>query len=266
MGHERGEDRAGQIELRTVSKHYGSGTKSTVALDDVSLTIEPGSFVSLLGPSGCGKTTLLNLIAGLEVPTHGTVTTGGHEVIGPSPSRGVVFQEYALFPWMSVRDNIEVGLKYQSVRTEQRRKISESLIDSVHLRGFADAYPKTLSGGMKQRVAIARAYASNPECLLLDEPFGALDAQTRASLQDDLIALWGRTKKTVVFVTHDVDEAVYMSERVILLSPRPGRIWRDVYVALPRERTRAMRGSEEFFQARTGIWDAMEQLLGESHS
>ena len=213
------------IEVSQVEKTYPDGT---VALADVSLSVPAGQFVSLLGPSGCGKSTLLSMMAGLDRPTAGTIEVDG--------SPGVVFQEAALFPWRSIRGNVEFGLQLRGVGRSERRARADDALKMVHLSRFADAFPHQLSGGMRQRAAIARALVLDPAILLMDEPFGALDAQTRSLLQQELLSVWERTRKTVVFVTHSLDEALSLSDRIVLLSARPGRVVADLRVTATRPR------------------------------
>jgi NitT/TauT family transport system ATP-binding protein len=198
--------------------------RPVLALEDVSLEVRPREFVALLGPSGCGKSTLLYLIGGFLPTETGRIVINGGPVTGPGPDRGIVFQHFALFPWKTVRANILYGLERQGMAREEREKRAQAFIDLVGLSGFEDSYPSQLSGGMKQRTAIARTLAFDPEILLMDEPFGALDAQTRSLMQSELLSIWQRTPKTVIFVTHDVQEAVYLAERVFVMSARPGRI------------------------------------------
>ncbi|WP_327091063.1 ABC transporter ATP-binding protein [Nonomuraea sp. NBC_01738] len=239
-----------KIEFRGVNHVFDGFT----ALGEVDLTIGDGEFVTVVGPSGCGKSTLLNAAAGLLTPSGGEVRVDGDLVRGPSPQRGVIFQQYALFPWMSVRKNVEFGLKVAGVSAGERRRTAERFIDLVGLGDFADALPKTLSGGMKQRCAIARAYAVDPSVLLMDEPFGALDALTRVQLQDRLLDTWSRERRTVMFITHDVDEAVYLANRVVVMAARPGRIHKVIDVGLPYPRTEEMRLSPEFAELRREVW------------
>lgn len=198
-----------------------------------------GEFVCVLGPSGCGKTTLLRIIAGLEEPTSGKILLKNKEITGPGSDRGMVFQEFGLFPWRSVRKNIEFGLEIRKIPKEERRAISDRYIDLVGLKGFETSHPNELSGGMKQRVGIARALANDPAILLMDEPFGALDAQTRNLMQKELLRIWSEMKKTVVFITHSVDEAVFVADRVVVMSARPGKIKSifDVEWERPRDRS-----------------------------
>ncbi len=205
-------------------------------LDAVDLQIDAGEFVCLLGPSGCGKSTLLNAAAGFVAPTAGRVTFDGRAVAGPSPERGMVFQEYALFPWMSVADNVAFGLRARGEPADKIGPRVSELLAKLRLSEFADRWPRDLSGGMRQRVAIARVLALDPPCLLMDEPFGALDALTRRSLQDELLQIWAEWRKTVVFVTHSIEEAILLADRIVVMTHRPGRVKRDCRVALPRPR------------------------------
>ena len=198
--------------------------RPVLALDDISLQVQPREFLALLGPSGCGKSTLLYLIGGFLPIEKGTINVNGEPVKAPGPDRGIVFQHFALFPWKSVRANILYGLERQGMPREEREKRAQAFIDLVGLTGFEDSYPSQLSGGMKQRTAIARTLAFDPSILLMDEPFGALDAQTRSLMQTELLSIWGRSPKTVIFVTHDVQEAVYLADRVAVMTARPGRI------------------------------------------
>jgi len=211
------------------------------ALIDINLEIQEGEFICLLGPSGCGKSTLLRIIAGLIPASSGQITINGKAIDGPGPDRAVVFQDYALFPWMSVRDNIEFGLEARKLAPGARKDISNKLLKVVGLADFADRYPHHLSGGMKQRVSIARALAVDPSLLLMDEPFGALDAQTRRSLQDELLRIWREYRKTVIFVTHSIEEAIYLSDRIVVMTARPGRI-KEV-ITIDEARPRDMAGS-----------------------
>lgn len=218
------------IELKNVSKAYyinRNRSRARVVLDDVSITIGDNEFVCLIGPSGCGKTTVLNMIAGFEKPTCGEVTCCGHAVEGPSPRRGVVFQEYSLFPWLSALENVMLALECQGVPEKFRRDRASDALAKVSMEGYADMRPNTLSGGMKQRVAIARILAMNPDTLLMDEPFSALDEATRNRLDRDMVDLWSREKKTFIFVTHNIDEALTVATRIVLLSDSPGKIVRE---------------------------------------
>lgn len=242
------------IEVKSVTKVYQSSRGRVVSLDNVSLDVAEGEFVTLVGPSGCGKSTMLNLIGGLLEPSSGDVIVHGSPVKGPSPDRGVIFQQYALFPWLTAIQNVEFGLRLQGLGRAERREKAMHYLDLVGIADFAKALPKELSGGMKQRCAIARAYAVNPSVLLMDEPFGALDALTRVQMQDELLATWQKERRTIVFITHDVDEAVYLASRVVVMSPRPGRISEIVDVPLPYPRTEELRLSPEFTDIRARVW------------
>ncbi len=227
------------IEIDRVSQVFQTSTRQDhLALSDISLTIEDGAFVSILGPSGCGKSTLLYIVGGFVSPTQGTARMKGKPITGPGPDRGPVFQEFALFPWKSVLGNVMYGLRQQGVKPADAEAQSRALIEMVGLKGFEDFYPKELSGGMKQRVALARTLAYDPAVLLMDEPFGALDAHTRTRLQNDLLNIWERDRKTVLFVTHSVDEAVFLSDKVVMMTRSPGRIREVVDIDLPRPRRR----------------------------
>ena len=225
------------LTVENINKKYVSHGSETPALIDINLRIEEGEFVCLLGPSGCGKSTLLKIIAGLIPATSGRIAINGQPVSGPGPERAVVFQDYALFPWMTVRDNVEFGLEARRLPVAERREVSSRLLKVVGLSDFAERFPHQLSGGMKQRVSIARALAVDPSLLLMDEPFGALDAQTRQLLQDELLRIWRQYRKTVVFVTHSIEEAIYLSDRIVVMTARPGRVKQIVMVpeARPRE-------------------------------
>lgn len=229
-----------KLQVENITKIFNKGTdEELVALKGVSLNAKEGEFVCIIGPSGCGKTTLLRIIAGLEMDDEGDIYVDGKMIDGPSPEKGMVFQEFALFPWRTVRKNVEFGLEYKGVPPEERKKISEKYLEMVGLVGWGDKYPFELSGGMKQRVAIARALANDPKILLMDEPFGSVDAQTRNMLQEELIKIWEKAKKTILFVTHSIDEATYLAERVIVLTARPGHVknTRSIELAHPRDRT-----------------------------
>ncbi len=234
-----------KIQIQDVTKVFDLGKERFVALGGVSLDLMDNEFVTVVGPSGCGKSTLLNILGGLETPTSGVALVDGVTVDGPSPERGVIFQQYALFPWLTVRQNVEFGLKNAGVAAAERRERGQHFIDMVGLTQFADALPKTLSGGMRQRCAIARAYAMNPKILLMDEPFGALDALTRVKMQDHLLHTWEQEKRTVMFITHDVDEAVYLANRVVVMAARPGRIHKIIDIDLPYPRTEEVRLSPD---------------------
>ena len=236
-----GDTGTAKVKIDSVVKTFDTRGGEVVALNGVNLEIAEDEFVCVVGPSGCGKSTLLNLIAGLSAPTSGKVYVNGKEVKGPGAERGVVFQQYALFPWLTVKKNVEYGLKLQGMGRKEASAEASRYIEMVDLKQFEDSYPKELSGGMKQRVAIARAYAVKPQVLLMDEPFGALDAQTKTQLQSEL--------------THDVEEAVALAQRIIIMSARPGRIREIVDVNLPYPRDQKMRISKEFMEIKNHIWD-----------
>jgi NitT/TauT family transport system ATP-binding protein len=224
-----------QIVIEGVNHLYRPPAgRPVLALEDVSLEVRPREFLALLGPSGCGKSTLLYLIGGFLPTERGRILLDGAPVAGPGPDRGIVFQHFALFPWKTVRSNVLYGLEKMRLAREEREKRAQSFIDLVGLTGFEDSYPSQLSGGMKQRTAIARTLAIDPKILLMDEPFGALDAQTRALMQRELLAIWRRSPKTVIFVTHDVQEAVYLADRVAVMTARPGRIKTIVDISLDK--------------------------------
>ena len=222
------------------------------AVSDASICVNPGEFVSIIGPSGCGKSTLLNAVAGFLKPTHGSVTVDGEPVERPSADRGMVFQQYSLFPWKTVRENVEFGLKMKGMERSRREASARTLLGLAGLLGFENQYPDSLSGGMKQRVGIIRALATGPKVLLLDEPFGALDAQTRVIMQQILTNMWQRLKISVLFVTHDIDEAIFLSDRVYCMTARPGTIKAEIAIPLERPRQQAMMMSSEFLALRRG--------------
>ncbi|WP_409047795.1 ABC transporter ATP-binding protein [Microbacterium sp. HA-8] len=246
-----------KISVQDVSKIFPLKGEEFVALDHVSLDIADNEFVTVVGPSGCGKSTMMNILAGLETPTEGRALVAGKGVTGPGPDRGMIFQQYALFPWLTVRQNVEFGLKVAKMSAKERREKADYFIRMVGLEQFADALPKMLSGGMKQRCAIARAYAVNPSILLMDEPFGALDALTRVKLQEQLLETWSQEKRTVMFITHDVDEAVFLANRVVVMAARPGRIYDVIDVNLPYPRTEEVRLSPEFADLRNRVWHSV---------
>lgn len=244
-----------KISFQDVCRTFDAGERGTfLALDRFSLDVGDGEFITLVGPSGCGKSTAMNIAAGLMQPSSGRILVDDAEVHGPGPERGVIFQQYALFPWLTVRQNVEFGLQVARMPRARRRETADYFMRLVGLQDFADALPKTLSGGMKQRCAIARAYAVNPKILLMDEPFGALDALTRVQLQDRLLEAWSRERRTVMFITHDVDEAVYLASRVVVMATRPGRLHRIVPVDLPYPRTEEIRLSAPFAAVRNEVW------------
>lgn len=243
-----------KVRIENVKKVFDSRNGEVVALNGVSMDIMENEFITVVGPSGCGKSTLLNIIAGLSEPTSGEVYCDGKLVQGTGPERGVVFQQYALFPWLTVRKNIEFGLNLKGIKGKEADEIIEHYVKMVDLEDFIDHYPKELSGGMRQRVAIARAYAVNPSVLLMDEPFGALDAQTRTQLQDELLKTWETEKKTCFFITHDVDEAIILGQKVVIMSARPGRIKEIVDINIPYPRTQETKISKEFLDIKNYIW------------
>lgn len=243
-----------KVKIDNVVKSFPTRTGEVVALNGVNLDIHENEFITVVGPSGCGKSTLLNIIAGLSSSTSGKVYCDGKEVTGTGTDRGVVFQQYALFPWLTVKKNVMFGLEMQGKPKEEAAEIADRYIKMVDLQDFADHYPKELSGGMKQRVAIARAYAANPSILLMDEPFGALDAQTRTQLQEELIKTWEKERKTCFFITHDVDEAIILGNRVIIMSARPGRIKEIVDIDIPFPRDQATKLSKAFLDVKNYIW------------
>jgi NitT/TauT family transport system ATP-binding protein len=247
----------GRLEIQDLSQSFprDDGTRLSV-LENISLEVQDKEFVCILGSSGCGKTTLLRLIAGLDTAESGRIILDSTEMKGTNPKVGMVFQEYSLFPWRTVIDNIAFGLEMQGMPKTERYTIAERYLGLVNLTQFRDSYPSELSGGMRQRVAVARALALDPVVLLMDEPFGALDAQTRNMLQQELLDIWEETKKTVIFITHSVDEAVFLSDRIVVLTPRPGRICREFPVDLPRPRDRT---SPEFAQVRREVLDLINQ-------
>jgi len=245
-----------KIEIRNVKKVFGNGTKSVTALNDVNLEIPENEFTTIVGPSGCGKSTLLYMLAGFEKPTSGEIILSGKPIDKPAPDRGFVFQDFALFPWRTVLGNITFGLTTNGRSKKEAKEIAMEYINMVNLNGFEHAYPHTLSGGMKQRVAIARAIAYNPDVLLMDEPFGALDAQTRKYMQEELIKIWDKLNKTVVFVTHSVIEAVYLSDIIVVMTARPGKVKGVVNADIPRPRKST---SDVFLALRKHVLDLLEE-------
>ena len=237
-----------KLAIEGVSRIFPAqrGTQPTRALEPTSLTVADNDFITILGPSGCGKSTLLRIVAGLDKASTGRVLLDGAQVQGPSADRGMVFQSYTLFPWLSVADNIAFGLRERGVAEEQRRRIAGEWCARVGLGGFEAHYPKQLSGGMQQRTAIARVLANDPKIMLLDEPFGALDNQTRALMQEMLLDIWQRETKTVLIVTHDIEESIFLASRVVVMSARPGRIKADVAIDLPYPRHYTIKTSPEF--------------------
>lgn len=243
------------IVAKGVSKKFQQQGKTVIALDNVDFSVKEGEFVSIVGPSGCGKSTLLYMIGGFVKPSEGQLSCNGKPIAKPGIDRGVVFQEYALFPWLSVWDNIGYALAQKGMPKAQRDEVIARYVQVMHLQGFEKCFPRELSGGMRQRVALARTFAYEPEILLLDEPFGALDAQTREFMQDELLRLWSTNRKTVVMVTHDVDEATYLSNRVCVMSKRPGRIAEEFQIDLDHSADReTVVLSEQYREIRNAVW------------
>jgi NitT/TauT family transport system ATP-binding protein len=249
-----------QLRVDHVFKEFPlrGGRGALPVLADINLAVDAGELVVLLGPSGCGKSTLLNLVAGFAQPTRGRVLQDGAPVLRPDRRRTVVFQDYALFPWMTVQRNVEFGLKAQGVGETERSRVARDYLALVKLEGFEDRYPYEISGGMKQRAAIARALAPNPDILLMDEPFGALDAQTRVLLQEELARIVAEMRCTVLFVTHSIEEAVFLADRVVVMSTRPGRISSEHRVKLPRPRDAGTRARPEFIELTQRLWDSLK--------
>jgi ABC-type nitrate/sulfonate/bicarbonate transport system ATPase subunit len=252
-----------RIEVRGLSHTYTDRSGNVItAVHDVSLDIEPGRFITIVGPSGCGKTTLLNVVAGFIPASKGTVRIDGRPITEPGPERGVVFQSFALFDWLTVRENIEFGPRMAEVDAGERAERSNKYLALIGLRKFADRYPYELSGGMKQRVAIARALANDPDVLLMDEPFAALDAQTRELMQEELLRIWETTKKTVLFITHSIEEAVYLSTDVAVMTYRPGKLKRIFSVSLPYPRSDySIRTAPEFLQLKLAIHELVREEI-----
>ena len=245
-----------KVQIKAVEKVYEGRNGKTVALNGVNLDIYDNEFVCVVGPSGCGKSTLLNIIAGLHKPTSGEVYVDGAKVEGTGVDRGVVFQQYALFPWLTVKKNVEFGLTLKKGLSKQEiEETAMKYIKMVDLEKFVNAYPKELSGGMKQRVAIARAYAVNPSLLLMDEPFGALDAQTRTQLQTELLKTWEEEKKTCFFITHDVEESILLATKVVVMSARPGRIREIIDIDIPYPRNQETKMTPRFIELKNYIWN-----------
>jgi NitT/TauT family transport system ATP-binding protein len=247
-----------KLELQRITKTFSTEEGEMTALEGINLEVKPAEFLCIIGPSGCGKTTLLRMVAGLDLPTSGKIILDGKEVKCASPDRGMVFQEFSLFPWRTILKNVEFGLEIKGVEDKKRGEIAEKYIELVGLQGFEKHYPYELSGGMKQRVAIARALATEPSILLMDEPFGSVDAQTRNILQEELLEIWKRTKKTILFVTHSVDEAVYLADRVAVMSARPGCLVKCLAVDIPRPRKRTSAEANEF-REKLLMWLSLER-------
>lgn len=254
---------AEQLGLAYIDQGTPGRSRSNVVLHDFNLSVREGEFLSVLGPSGCGKSSFLNILAGLVPQTRGDVRIDGQILSGVSRKLGVVFQGYALFPWRTVMENIEIGLEIRDVKRAERRAEAARFLSLVGLQAYGDHYPHQLSGGMRQRVAIARALAYGPEVLLMDEPFGALDAQTRESLQSELLGIWEKSAKTVVFITHSIDEAIFLSDRVAIMTRGPGRIKEIVDITLPRPRDDTVRNSTAFLALRQRAWSLLKTEVAE---
>ncbi len=248
-----------KLHIQQISKTYRGDGHEVVAIDGIDLEIRNREFATILGPSGCGKSTLLRIVAGLAKPTRGSVRLDGRAITGPGRDRGMVFQSYTLFPWLTVQQNIQFGLQLAGLPKADQGTIAQEFVNKVGLRGFERAYPKALSGGMKQRVAIARALANNPDVLLLDEPFGALDAQTRSLMQELLTQVWEEFHKTILFVTHDVEEAIFLSDRVFVMTARPGRIKAEIDVPLERPRSYELKTAETFLRLKKQALDLIRE-------
>ncbi len=251
-----------KIQFEKVHKAFSvKGSNAPfAALDDVTLEVKAGEFMVIVGPSGCGKSTLLDLLGGLTRPTRGRILLDGKPIVGPALDRGIVFQQYALFPWRTALGNVEFGLETKGVPERQRREIARDYLALVGLSGFEERHPHELSGGMKQRVAIARSLAYDPEVLMMDEPFAALDAQTRETLQGELLGIWERSRKTIIFITHGIDEAVYLGQRVAVMTSRPGRIKHVIEVPLERRRPdEDVRSRPEFGRIRHEVWSLLRE-------
>jgi NitT/TauT family transport system ATP-binding protein len=235
-----------KLHIHSVSKLYRADGHEVLAIDEIDLKIRNNEFATILGPSGCGKSTLLRIVAGLAKPTRGVVRLDGHVIGGPGQDRGMVFQSYTLFPWLTVKENIQFGLEIAGMSKGQQEQLAQEFVEKVGLKGFEKTYPKGLSGGMKQRVAIARALVNNPDILLLDEPFGALDAQTRSLMQELLTQVWDELHKTILFVTHDVEEAIFLSDRVFVMTARPGKVKAEIEISLDRPRSYELKANGAF--------------------
>ena len=246
-----------KIRAEHIDKVYKTGKKSVAAIEDVSIDIQDNNFVCIVGPSGCGKSTLLRMLAGLDFPSAGNIIVNDRKVTGPGPDRGMVFQTYTLFPWMNVEDNIKFGLKIKKLPKAEQQEIADRYLKIIGLEKFAKSYSKELSGGMKQRVAIARALANQPEVLLMDEPFGALDPHTKSMMQLLMREIWVKEHPTVVFITHDIDEAVFLADKIYVMAARPGKMIKRVNVYLPHKRTLDLKDSPEFIKIRKGINDLL---------
>lgn len=253
------ESTKGHVECKDIGVVFGSGDTKVQAVNGVSLEVKPGEFVSLIGPSGCGKSSLLGIVAGFTKPTSGVATVDQKAITKPGSDRGVVFQQYSLFPWLSVRENVEFGLKMAGVSRTKRQTSARTLLGLAGLLAFENHYPDQLSGGMKQRIGIVRALATSPQVLLMDEPFGALDTQTRSVMQEILTNIWQKFRISVLFITHDIEESVFLSDRIYVMTARPGRVKAEIEVPLPRPRTAEMTRTKEF----TDLVNKLKDLIRE---
>ena len=246
------------LEVDKLDKTFTVDNRSVVAIDKLSLSIDEHDFVSIVGPSGCGKSTFLHIVGGFEKATSGKMRLHGRPIAGPSPDRGMMFQDFSLFPWLTALENVAWPLEMKGIRNPERNEKAREYLDLVHLSRYADLYPAQLSGGMKQRVALARLFALDPDVLLMDEPFGALDSQTRELLQEELQQIWRRSRKTALFITHDIDESIFLATRLIVFTARPGRIKADIRIP-PIDRTGDFRKSPEFLALRVQVWDLLRE-------
>ncbi|WP_421854986.1 ABC transporter ATP-binding protein [Oricola sp.] len=248
-----------EIKVNNLSHTFGKNTPAALTvLEGIDLSFPSGSFTSIVGTSGCGKSTLLKMMAGLFEPSDGEMTLDGDAIKGTDRRRGMVFQQDAVFPWMTVAKNVSYGPRLRGASRREQKEIEAKWIEMVGLKGFEDRWPRELSGGMRKRVDIGRVYANDPDVLLMDEPFGALDAQTKERMQSDLLKTWGRSKKTIIFVTHDIEEAIFLSDKVVVMSARPGRISHIEEITLPRPRDNEMRLTDEFLQIKRKLWGMLE--------
>lgn len=247
------------LKIKNIYKIYNDGRQQIEAVNNLSFKVEDKQFVALVGPSGCGKTTFLKIIAGLLEPSSGEVVLEGKKILGPSKERGLIFQNFNLFPWLTVRQNISFGLDLQKLDNWKKKEIVDRYLRITGLKDFADFYPKDLSGGMQQRVAIARTLANNPKIILMDEPFGSLDSQTRSQMQEFLINLWETERKTIMFVTHNVSEAIFLADKIYVLTKRPMRIKKIFKVPFPRSRTRALKRTKDFFVFESKITQELDR-------
>lgn len=248
-----------KLSIENVGKIFSTKNGDVMALDQTSFSVAEGEFVTILGPSGCGKSTILRVVAGLEEPTSGKVFLDGKAIKGPGPDRGMVFQSYTLYPWLTVEDNISFGLQLKGMSKQACKEIAGHYLELIGLQGFEKHYPIQLSGGMKQRVAIARALANDPKILLMDEPFGALDAQTRAIMQEILLKVWEESRKTILFITHDVEEAIFLGDSIYVMTARPGRLKKNIKVPLPRPRDYHHKSSAEFLDLKQELLELIRE-------